>query len=129
MAKRKIEHELYSYGIYSRWERQSKDLPKLLEITDRIPIKDDIEFGYVLKIKGAKGKKIVFRIDHPPFKNPEGKIEPSFKGEYFINSNDYEFFLGDTVWEPYENKAGEWELSTWLDGKLIAKKKLKLYMV
>ncbi|MBS2097232.1 DUF3859 domain-containing protein [Carboxylicivirga linearis] len=128
MAKKKITHELYSYGIYDRWERQSKDLPKLLEITDRIPIKDDIEFGYVLKIKGAKGKKLEFKIDHPPFKNDKGETEPPFTGEYYINSNTYEFFLGDTVWEPFENKAGEWRLYTWMDGKLIAEKRLILYM-
>ncbi len=128
MAKKKITHELYSYGIYSHWERQSKALPKLLEITNNIKIQDDIEFGYVLKIKGAKGKKLEYKIEHPPFKNEHGQIEPAFKGEYFINSNDYEFFLGDTVWQPYQDKAGDWILSTWLDGELIAYKKLILYL-
>lgn len=128
MAKKKVQHELYSYGIYSRWERQNKNLPKLLEITDQIPVKDDIEFGYILKINGAKGKILDFRIDHPPFKNENGQTTPPFKGEYYINSNDYEFFLGDTVWEPYEDKAGEWRLRTWLEGKLIADKKLILLL-
>ncbi len=128
MAKKKFRYELYSYGIYSRWDRQTKDLPKLIEITDRIPIKDDIEFGYVLKITGAKGKKLHFRIDHPPFKDAKGQTAPPFKGEYFINSNTYEFFLGDTVWEPYEDKAGEWRLYTWLEGELIADKKLILFL-
>ena len=108
MSKRKISWELYSYGIYSSWERTSKKLPKLLEITDKIKIQPDIEFGYVIKIKGAKGKTIDFKIDHPPFKDNNANTEPPFKGRYFVNSNDYEFFLGDTVWEPYEDKLGEW---------------------
>jgi len=128
MAKKKITWELYSYGEYSNWERTSKKLPKLLKITDRVQIHPDIEFGYVIKIKGAKGKKIDFRIDHPPFYNNKGQLEPPFEGEYYINSNDYEFFLGDTVWKPYEDKQGEWFLSTWLDGKTIAEKKITLFL-
>ncbi len=126
MAKRKISAEIYSYGIYTSWNRDSRELPKILEITDRIPIAPDVEFGCVIKIKGAKGKTIQFRIDHPPFKDEKGEITPPFTGEYFINSNDYEFFLGDTVWEPYEDKAGIWELSTFLDGKRLSYKKLTL---
>jgi len=128
MAKRKITWELYSYGIYSRWERSSKELPRLMDITDRIPVQPDIEFGYILKIIGAKGKKLEFCIEHPPFQDANGNPAPPFKGEYFINSNNYEFFLGDTVWEPYEDKAGTWLLSTWMDGKLLAEKKLTLYV-
>jgi hypothetical protein len=128
MAKRKITAEIYSYGIYTSWDRGSRDLPKILEITDRIPITPDVEFGCLIRIKGAKGKTIQFRIDHPPFKDDSGNIAPPFEGEYFINSNDYEFFLGDTVWEPYEDKAGTWELSTFLDGKRLSYKKLFLEM-
>lgn len=128
MAKKKISWELYSYGEYSRWERTSKKLPKLLKITDKIRIQPDIEFGYVIKIKGAKGKVVEFCIDHPPFKNDQGKVMPSFKGEYFVNSNDYEFFLGDTVWEPYDDKAGEWTLTTQMDGKVIAQKTITLHL-
>lgn len=126
MAKKKITWELYSYGEYSRWERSSKKLPKLIKITDRIKIHEDLEFGYVLKIKGAKGKVVDYIIEHPPFKDAKGNIEPSFKGQYFINSNDYEFFLGDTVWEPYDDKVGDWLLLTYLDGQLIAEKKIVL---
>ncbi|WP_282038707.1 DUF3859 domain-containing protein [Saccharicrinis aurantiacus] len=124
MAKKKVSTELYSYGVYSRWDRGTKELPKLLDITDQIPLELDVEFGYVIIIKGAKGKRVKYRIDHPPFKDDQGKVEPSFTGEYFINSNDYEFFLGDTIWAPIEDKQGEWCLTTWLDGKIIAKKSL-----
>lgn len=124
MAKKKISTELYSYGVYSRWDRGTKELPKLMDITDQIPLELDIEFGYVIRIKGAKGKRVQYTINHPPFKNENGKIEPPFTGEYFINSNDYEFFLGDTIWAPIEDKKGEWSLTTWLEGKIIAQKSL-----
>ncbi len=124
MAKKKIESELYSYGIYSNWDKGSKNLPKLIKITDKIPLQLDIEFGYVIKIKGAKGKRIKFKIDHPPFTDENGQIMPPFTGEYFIRSNDYEFFLGDTIWEPIHNKKGEWKLTTWLDGKILIQKSL-----
>lgn len=128
MAKKKMLWELYSYGEYSSWERTSKELPRLLKITDKVQIRPDVEFGYVLKIKGAKGKQVEFRIEHPPFKNHNGETEPPFEGIYYINSNDYEFFLGDTVWEPYEDKAGEWRLITKMDGKVIADKIIHLYL-
>ncbi len=126
MAKKKITTELYSYGIYTGWNRNSTELPNILEITNKINITPDVEFGCVIKIKGAKGKIIQFRIDHPPFLDESGNPAAPFTGEYFINSNDYEFFLGDTVWEPYEDKAGTWELSTFIDGKRISYKKLFL---
>jgi len=128
MARRKITAEIYSYGIYTSWERESKELPKIQEITDRIPITPDVEFGCIMKIRGAKGKVIEFRIDHPPFKDSSGNTAAPFTGEYFVNSNEYEFFLGDTVWEPYEDKAGTWELSTFIEGKRISYKKLFLFI-
>ncbi len=124
MSKKKINSELYSYGIYSCWERGSKSLPKLQKITTEIPLKLDVEFGYVVKIKGAKGKRIQFEIDHPPFTDEHDNIAPPFTGEYFVSSNDYEFFLGDTIWEPIHDKKGEWKLTTWLDEKILFKKSL-----
>lgn len=128
MSKRKITSELNSYGIYSEWQRDSSQIPKLLEITNRIPVREGIEFGYVLNIKGAKGRTLNYRIDHPVFLDEKGLVAPPFEGEYFVNSNDYAFFLGDTVWIPLEDKVGEWILTTWLDGKLLASKKLLLYL-
>ena len=124
MAKKKIDSELYSYGIYSRWDRGSKALPKLQKITTEIPLELDVEFGYVVRIKGAKGKRIQFEINHPPFKNENGKVAPPFTGEYYVNSNDYEFFLGDTIWEPIHDKKGEWRLTTWLDDQILFQKSL-----
>lgn len=126
MAKKRTEIELYSFGIYETWDRESKEIPKLKKITTDIPVEPGIEFGYVLKIKKAKGQKITFIMHHPPFLNDRGEIAPSFEGEVHINSNDWSFFLGDTVWAPYESKAGEWELITLLEGKVIASKKFNL---
>ena len=68
MAKKKIEVEMYSYGEYTQWNKESKALPQLVEITDRIAAKDGTEFGYVLYVKKAKGKRIFFRIEHPSFR-------------------------------------------------------------
>ncbi|TLX74952.1 DUF3859 domain-containing protein [Labilibacter sediminis] len=124
MGRKKIDAELYSYGIYSRWNRNDKDLPKLIKITNEIPLELDIEFGYVIRIKGAKGKRIQFEIDHPNFTDENGKVIPPFTGEYFVKSNDYEFFLGDTIWAPIHDKKGEWKLTTWLDGKILYQKSL-----
>ena len=88
MAKKKFEVEIYSYGKYAEWDRKSKSIPKLLDIADVIKAETGTEFGYVLKIRKAKGKRIDFCIDHPPFKDEQGKIMPPFTGQVFINSND-----------------------------------------
>lgn len=125
MAK-KFKYKIKSYGIYDKFDNASKDLPRFLERTLTIPCKLDIEFGYVLHITGGKGKKIYFEIDHPPFNNDHGEIAPPFTGEVYITSNDYRFFLGDTVWEPIEDKLGPWHLKTFCDDKQIACKTLTL---
>ncbi len=126
MARKKIDIELYSYGQYTEWNRGSRNLPKIVDITDTIEAEIGTEFGYILKIRKAKGKKLEFRIIHPPFKDEAGVVMPHFTGEYYINSNDYAFFLGDCIWEPLEDKLGEWRLITYLDGQVIADKILKL---
>ena len=124
--KRKTDIELYSYGEYSQWDRSSRELPRLVNITDTIEAKIGTEFGYVLKIRGGKGKKLKFKIIHPPFKDEHGKIAPDFEGEYFINSNVYSFFLGDCIWEPLHDKLGDWRLITYFEGKVVTDKTLRL---
>jgi hypothetical protein len=126
MAKKKFEVDLYSYGEYSIWDNKSKNIPKLLAITDIIKAAAGTEFGYVLRIKKAKGKIIRYRIDHPPFKDKNGQVEPPFSGEVRITSNDYHFFLGDSVWEPIETKLGNWTLTSYIDEALLMQKTLRL---
>jgi hypothetical protein len=126
MGKKKIDIELYSYGEYSTWDRESREIPKLVSIAETIPAEIGTEFGYVLKIKRGKGEKLTFRIDHPPFTDDQGELRPPFTGEQYIQSNTYEFFLGDCIWEPLEDKLGKWTMTTYLNGKMIAQKTLNL---
>ena len=120
MAKKKIEVKIKNYGIYSQWDRESKDLPKIVEFTKKVPAQLNIEFGYILSIKKAKGLKLSFRIEHPPFRDSSGNIAPTFVGEQYVNSNNYNFFLGDTLWEPIEDKVGPWRLQTFIDNAKVA---------
>jgi hypothetical protein len=120
MAKRRLIVEMESFGLFEPFDR--KKLPKLVRFTEEIPVDLAHEFGYLLRIRGAKGKKLKFRIDHPEFRDDQGRKAPPFTGEEIINKNDYRFFLGDTFWEPLENKAGFWELTTWIDGNEVARK-------
>ncbi len=122
MAK-KIEINIESYGLYSP-HTGKKEIPSIIKFTDTIPVGLDIEFGYVLRIKKAKGKKITFKIEHPPFKNENGDKAKPFTGELYVRSNDFRFFLGDTFWNPLQDKIGNWTLTTWLDNKEVAKKTL-----
>lgn len=126
MARKKPTVEMHSYGQYERWDRESRELPSLVRITEEVDAQLDVEFGYILRIRNARNAKITFRIDHPPFKDSSGKTAPSFTGELYVKTNDYRFFLGDTVWEPVEDKRGEWRLQTWLDGEPVADKTIVL---
>ena len=126
MAKKKIKVELYSYGEYEQWDRNNNDIPKLIDITETIKCKIGTEFGYVLKINGAKGKILDYRIDHPSFKDESGKVAPPFTGTIRIYKNYYEFFLGDSIWEPIEDKMGNWILTTWIDNEIVARKTLRM---
>lgn len=126
MAKKKVEVELYSYGEYAEWDRGSKEIPKLVNITEEIEAEVGTEFGYVLRIKKAKGKRIDFRIDHPPFRGDDGKVMAPFTGQVFVNSNYYEFFLGDCIWAPATDKMGTWTMTTKIDGEIVATKSLRL---
>ena len=126
MAKPKIVCKMVSYGVYKGWDKNSKDLPKITKFCDTLPAKIGIEFGYVLNIKKAKGKKLFYRIEHPPFLDDNGIESPPFIGELYVRTNDWQFFLGDTIWEPAENKIGIWRLITKLEGDVIADKSFSL---
>lgn len=126
MAKRKIEVKLLNFGLYSKWDRESKDIPDFKKFTTSIPAQIGVEFGYVLEIRKAKNKKIHFTIEHPPFPDSSGEIAPPFEGDVFITSNDYKFFLGDTIWEPTADKVGIWRLICRIDGHIVADKSLEV---
>ncbi len=115
MAKQNPDVRIESCGLYTPLEKEGKELPKLVRFTEEIPCELGVEFGYILHIKKGRGMKLTFQIDHPPF-----------TGEEYVRSNDWKFFLGDTTWEPIEDKAGPWRIRSWLDGSLIADRTLTL---
>jgi hypothetical protein len=126
MPRRNPDVSMHSYGLYDGWNRESKNLPTLLKITTEIETALDVEFGYILRVRNARNSKITFRIEHPPFKNDSGETSPPFEGELYVKTNDFRFFLGDTVWAPVLDKKGAWRLITWLDGCKVADKTLVL---
>ncbi len=126
MAKKKAEVSMHSYGLYDGWDRGSKELPNLQKITLEIEASLEVEFGYILRIRNARNSKITFRIEHPPFKGADGETAPPFVGELYVKTNDFRFFLGDTIWAPVEDKRGEWRLISWLDGEKVSDKTLLL---
>lgn len=126
MSKKKINVKMVNYGQYEKWDRTTRKLPELIHISDTVEADIDVEFGYIIEISGAKGKTLNFRIDHPPFKDKFGNIEPSFTGEYFIDSNRFSFYLGDCIWAPVEDKLGKWTMTTIIENDIIAQKTIQL---
>lgn len=122
MPRLKPEFEICSYGLYTAWDRESKLLPKIIKHTLEIEAEPGVEFGFILSVKRAKGEVLEYCIEHPPFTDDMGIKMPPFEGTYYISSNDFRFFIGDTVWEPVENKKGPWTVSVNYKGKKIASK-------
>ena len=82
---------IVSYGKYTKWDRESRDLPELLELTYEVEAAIGVEFGMIVEIFQAKGRFLDFRIDHPPFTDSDGNVEPPFEGTYQIRNNPYAF--------------------------------------
>lgn len=122
MAKKELKATVINYGEYKIWNRTSKELPELIKISDSVKGKLNAEFGMIVQITGGKGETIAYTVEHPPFRNEKGNIEEPFIGEYFINSNDFKFYLGDSIWEPLYDKVGNWTFSVKYKNKIIAKK-------
>ena len=117
-----------TYGIYTQWDHDSKDLPRLLKLTRDIPCELDVEFGYVVNIKKAKNKKLQYCIYHPQIPDEDGKPMAPFAGEEYIRQNDWNFFIGDTIWAPAHNKKGPWRITLAIEDELVADETFNLFL-
>ncbi len=122
MAKRKIEASISTYGVYKHWDATSQDLPSIQQFTTRVPAIVGIEFGFVTNVKGAKNQKLTYCIEHPGILDAAGQPRPPFDGEVYVKTQDWNFYLGDTIWEPIEDKLGPWRMWLALRGERIAEK-------
>ncbi len=57
MAKAKPVVSIETYGIHTTWDAKSKHLPKIKTFTTDVPAEIDIEFGFTVNIKKARGEK------------------------------------------------------------------------
>lgn len=122
MSKLRYNFEITSYGIYDNWDENSKELPQIKTFTNNIPAQLDVEFGFILHALKAKGKRLDWTILHPDIPDKNGEVMPPFEGQVYVRNNDWQFYLGDTIWEPIHNKVGDWRMVIELDGKIIAEK-------
>lgn len=127
MPKRKPETRMRTYGIYNQWDSEAKTLPKISEVTTRVRADIDVEFGFIVNVTGAKNRELTYCIDHPGILDVQGQRRPPFDGVVYVKTNDWDFYLGDTIWEPVEDKLGDWRMTLELDGKIIAEKTFELY--
>ncbi len=122
----RMRTRIKSFGLYEAWDGDQKHVPRISEFTTTIPARIGIEFGYIIHIDHGRGNELRFEIDHPPWLRDDGSVEPPFQGTFFVRHNDFDFFLGDTIWEPWENKLGTWTLRTWFDETLLAEKSFEI---
>jgi hypothetical protein len=128
LSKLKADVSIIYSGIFSQWDNQSDDLPRLLQATIHVPAIIDTEFGFITRIKKAKNQVLTYCIYHPNITDDDGNVSPPFDGEIFIKENDWRFYLGDCIWAPITNKVGNWRMTLELNGKIIADKTFKVHL-
>tara|TARA_R110002049_G_scaffold285698_4_gene467159 strand:+ start:350806 stop:351426 length:621 start_codon:yes stop_codon:yes gene_type:complete len=128
MAKRKPEIKMRTFGIYSKWDGDSKELPRFTRSTTRVRAKIGVEFGFVVDVKNCKNRQLHYCIDHPGILDADGKKRPPFDGMVYVKTNDWKFYLGDTIWEPVDDKLGDWRLTLEMDDQLVAEKTFQLHL-
>lgn len=129
MAKQKPVVEVRSYGIYTKWDSGSKELPRVVEFTRTVPAEIDVEFGIVVNIKRAKNRLIDYCIYHPGILDADGSKRAPFDGQVYAKTNDWDFFLGDTIWNPIGDKLGPWRMTIEIDGALFADETLNVVAI
>ena len=90
--------------------------------------KIDVEFGMVVNIKGAKNQELSYCIDHPGILDADGNRRAPFDGTVFVKTNDWDFYLGDTIWDPINDKLGSWRMALELKNQVIAEKVFELFV-
>ena len=129
MGSRKPEIKMQSFGIYKQWDANAKELPRIVEFTTNIPAEIDIEFGFIVNIKRAKNKELYYCIDHPGILDADGNRRDPFDGTVYVKTNDWQFYLGDTIWDPIADKLGEWKMWIEMDERVVAEKTFEVFAV
>ncbi|MEZ6120347.1 MAG: DUF3859 domain-containing protein [Pirellulaceae bacterium] len=44
-----------------------------------------------------------------------------------MKTNDWNFYLGDTIWSPIHDKLGTWRMWVELDGRIIGEKSFEVF--
>jgi hypothetical protein len=101
--------------------RRSRRLPQTY------PLKLILNLALSVNIKKARGAKIRYCIEHPGILDDAGKVRAPFDGEIHVTNNDWEFYLGDTVWAPIADKCGPWRMTIELDNKILAEKTFNVF--
>ena len=126
-TKKQPQVNIRTFGIYTKWDSNAKELPKLVEVTEAVPAEVDIEFGFIARIRGAKNQRLHYCIEHPGIRDNDGNVREPFTGFVFVKTNDWDFYLGDTVWEPIDDKLGDWHMWIELNGSRMAEKTFEVY--
>lgn len=98
MAKQKPTFTITTYGIYDQWHENAKALPKITQYTTEVIAQQDVEFGFTVNVKKAKGLKLTYIICHPCLEDEEGNVMPPFEGVVYVDNNNWNYYLGDCIW-------------------------------
>jgi len=126
MPRRKPQISIANYGQYTAWNKTSREMPKLIKYTTTIEAVEGNEFGIIINVDFLKGEILNFIIKHPPIKDGKGNFLPQFKGELHVNSVHTQFFIGDGIWLPVEDKIGDWEVIILHNNKKVVSKSFKI---
>ena len=63
-SKKKYWAEIGSYGLYTKWDKEGRELPKIVEFTNIIKADEGNELGMILKYLKGKGVKLLAIFSH-----------------------------------------------------------------
>lgn len=126
MAKAKPLFTIESFGIYNGWQDNGKSLPKIETSTTLITASVGVEFGLIVRVLKGKGLTINWCIEHPDVYDENGAVMPAFVGNEKIRNNDWQFYLGDTIWLPEHDKVGIWRMFLSCNNSVVADKSFEL---
>ena len=126
MAKTSPIFSVVNYGIYEKWDQKRRGLPKIKQVTECVPAVIDIEFGLIINIKKGKGISIDWCIEHPHITDKKGRLMAPFEGKEIVRNNDWQFYLGDTIWAPEHDKVGDWRMYIQYNSEIVIDKTFEL---
>lgn len=103
---------------------------RLTKATTDVPLRKGIGFGFIWKARNLPDRPVItYRVEHPAISRPDGVTLDHFEEdlEEQTEKGSIETIDCYMLSEEHELVPGEWTLSVFFQGSLLAKKSFRVY--